>query len=205
MSPKPQYLLQYLANTYKDINTINYKTELNKRLHKERLFEKGELIQVNYFDYKLEPEEVDGETTYNLVKTDLVVKVDISYKRDANGNALSRTTVRTYTQLLDPTSFGSNFKETTKLYDVNQSYIESKRRRTNVIDGILSKLNSYVSLDVGFGDLMVSCNASITPYILYGSNELYLEISTYVLPALDELVGGSELTVRETLLEELTF
>jgi hypothetical protein len=68
-----------------DFREVNYKTALRTRLFPKKTFDQGELQKVEYYA------TFDG-TTYS----DPVLKVDVTYTRDSQGFASSRTTTRTW-------------------------------------------------------------------------------------------------------------
>jgi hypothetical protein len=112
---------------------IDYKVGLSRRLVPARVMIKGELQEVTYYaiyDFN-EPEEYDR---YKIP----VLKVTITYARDPLGFAQYRTTVRQWyftdgTLCTDPACT----KTTSKVYDLRTTIVEGKRRRQNVIDGLL--------------------------------------------------------------------
>ena len=107
---------------------IDYKTGLSIRLHPKKTFIQGELQSVEYYS------AFDG-TTYS----DLVLKVDIVYTRDALGFATTRTTTRTWYYTDD--TIVDVPKVTIKHYnDALDRIKEGKRRRANLIDILINNV-----------------------------------------------------------------
>lgn len=102
---------------------IDYKVELQTSLFPKRVFVKGELQKVSWYS--------DEEMT------DKVIDVDITYSRDAQGFANSRTTDRTWYN--NNGEANKDKKTTKKLYDSNSGaqIKEGKTRRQNIIDGVI--------------------------------------------------------------------
>ena len=86
-----EYKLQQYISTDKDVRIINYKTELLARLKKKLQFVRGVLERVDYYSHDAEPDDKG-----NFKDEDRVLQVNMYYKRDSLGKALSRTTIRQY-------------------------------------------------------------------------------------------------------------
>lgn len=103
----------------KDFRDLDYTI---KNLHPKRTFVQGELQLVEwYIDQSL---------------TDMILKVEISYTRDAYGFAVSRTTTRTW--INTDGSENEDIKVTDKNYTINtlEMITEGKKRRGNIVNGV---------------------------------------------------------------------
>ena len=145
-SPK-KYRMQRILNIGNDkhVTDINYKIEPRMKLIPERIFDKGILKQVNYYNMYNDENK--------LVDKNLILRVRMFYERDSNGNAVSRTTYREYVlnnnnpNILE---FGIT-KVTIKRYDTLASIKEGIRRRSNIYDfsyGMMATLPSSVRIKV---------------------------------------------------------
>ena len=138
------YKLQNYLLNYKDVVTINYKTELNTRLRRKNTFVRGVLTEVIYYSGL---EIVDGEEVFD----DEILKVRMHYNRDEKGNVISRTTVRSYVYSYKE-EYGEDIKVTHKHYNEIESLNEGIRRRTNVYLEIYKMLKN---LDTSRPDLIM--------------------------------------------------
>lgn len=112
----------------KHFHNIDYKMEVVsglKLIHK-RTVTKGEVTEVEWY------KTLDAEQN----PTDLVLRVNISYVRDASGFALYRTVVRTW--INEDESENTETKISTKLYYVNPSdmIVEGDKRRKLLVQEI---------------------------------------------------------------------
>jgi len=119
----------------KHFHNIDYKKELTQALIPLRTVSQGEVTQVRWFkslDTQMQP-------------VDMVIKVDISYQRDATGFATSRTTTRTW--INEDETENSELKVTTKYYFVNPSDMidEGLRRRKLLVSSVQIPTLTFMS------------------------------------------------------------
>lgn len=194
---------------------IDYKVGLNRRLVPARVMVKGELQEVTYYaEYDLnEPEE------YNRYKIP-VLKVVITYVRDSLGFAQYRTTTRQWyytdgTLCTDP----AYTKTTSKVYDLRTTIVEGKRRRQNVIDGLLLPvLGMMIQTELpkpgtpfaNEADLILEGRrllASWKPYIIDFVDDSNTSFADIVAAApetyLDNVVNAQGLTIRAYILYQI--
>lgn len=113
-----------LSNEHgKHFHAINYKLGLKESLIPVRSVVKGEVQKVVWY------RTLDA----NMIPVEPILKVDISYTRDASGFALFRTTVRTWYNL-DGTE-NPETKPSSKYYFINESDMidEGIKRRTLLV------------------------------------------------------------------------
>lgn len=186
----------------KDHRIINYKTELTVPLFPKRTFVQGELQKVEWYS--------------DEAKTDLVLKVDITYVRDIAGFALERTTERTW--LRKNGTEHPNKKTTKKIYDDNGIILEGKRRRGNLVNILMKKTVDYmletmltdpqdaveIETIIQQGrDFMKAHQDQITAFI----NESHKEFKTTVENSpetwLDNIPGSLGSSIRDYIVGEL--
>lgn len=115
---------------------LNYKTHLNRSLIPDRTFVQGELRQVNWYaDYNPTTE----------VYSDLILRVDVTYTRDAAGFALYRDTTRTW--IREDDTDAAPVKTTRKYYNGKDRDLEGIRRRGNIV----SQVKTIISAHLMFG------------------------------------------------------
>lgn len=191
---------------------IDYKVGLSRRLVPARVMIKGELQEVTYYaeyDWS-EPEE------YNRYKVP-VLKVTIAYVRDALGFAQYRTTTRQWyytdgTLCTDPACT----KTTSKGYDLRTTIVEGKRRRQNVIDGLLlpvlgmmiqtelsnptSEFSTEAELILEGRRLLATWKPAIIDFV-DDSNTTFADTVTAATEYyLDNVVNAQGLTIRQYIL-----
>ena len=100
----------------------NYSSGLTDTLYPKRHFNQGELYKVEHFS--------------DEARTDLIIRVDIVYTRDALGFALDRTTTRTW--IKENGEDHPNTKVTRKVYHQGtlDPIEEGIRRRGNIVKGL---------------------------------------------------------------------
>jgi hypothetical protein len=116
-----------MAKEYsKHFHAINYIKGLNQSLIPKRTVVQGEVVKVEWY------KSLDAQ----MQPTDLVLKVDITYTRDATGFATSRVTTRTWINLDE--SENEDTKVSNKYYFVNPSDMidEGLRRRKLLVSSI---------------------------------------------------------------------
>lgn len=120
---------------FKHFHNIDYKKELTSALIPKRTVVKGEVTEVCWF------KSLDAE----MKPTDLVIKVNIAYQRDATGFATSRVTTRTWINKDD--SENTDKKLTTKYYFVNPSDMidEGLRRRKLLVNDLQIPTMTFMS------------------------------------------------------------
>jgi len=112
--------------TTKHFHNINYKKELTQALIPLRTVTRGEVTRVDWY------RSLDAE----MIPTDLIIRVDITYSRDETGFATSRITTRTW--INEDESENTEVKVTNKYYFVNPSDMidEGLKRRKLLVNSI---------------------------------------------------------------------
>lgn len=120
---------------YKHFHNIDYKKELTQSLIPLRTVTRGEVTKVEWF------KSLDAQ----YKPTDLVLKVDIVYQRDASGFATSRATTRTWVNKDETES--QEVKATSKYYFVNPSDMidEGLKRRKLLVNSIQIPTLTFMS------------------------------------------------------------
>ena len=195
MSLRIQYILQALARTDKLVTSINYKTEITKSLKKTSYFTKGVLTRVDYYREILDD-------------TELVLRVDMFYKRNTMGNAISRTTVRRYVQVPynnEPVQFGDDIKITVKEYNPLESSLEGTRRRKNIINTILSNIEYFQESQQGYLDLYRLVQSNMNEYVDINTDSFKIAIENSDLPILKlDSPANHSVTIKDAILDILT-
>jgi hypothetical protein len=162
-------------------------------LHKKRTVIKGELKTVEYYG------EYDETTnTYS----DIVLKETRDYHRDENNLIIKRVlTIEWY--YLDDTK-SPYTKNTIKYYSIDEKIKEGDRRRNNIISslkltlfGLLGQANGYDLLSVLTQEMSLYRDGSKSPLI----TKLQNIQKTY----LDNMVPGTNIVIRDYIVNELTF
>lgn len=119
----------------KHFHAIDYKKELTQALIPKRTVTQGEVTKVEWY------KSLDAQ----MAPTDLVLKVDIDYQRDATGFATSRVTTRTW--INEDESENTDTKVTNKYYFVNPSDMidEGLRRRKLLVNSIQIPTLTFMS------------------------------------------------------------
>lgn len=179
-----------------DFREIDY-TILPQALHPVRTFDQGELVMVEWY-------------TDDTLATK-VLKVEITYNRDAFGYVLDRVTTRTWIN-----SDGSeNPKKSVraKHYDSVKQQSEIKKRRENNILNIQANTLSYMVatmtgtvteiLDQGRA-FLAELDSEVDKYIKSGADDLRTAILNDTTEAwLDNIVPGDVITIRDYMTTEL--
>ena len=186
---------------------LDFKTGLTTRLHPNRIFEKGVLVETCYHsDASHNP---DGTIDFG----EPVVRETFEYLRDAQTFAQQRT--QSIEWFLDSGEVGPDKKILTKLYTRVEGIQEGVRRRNNVIDQlkidligllVISGVAASPSEAIALGQGFFTQNAGLI--------QLYLEISD---PRLSQSVETDqnvdwldrltpfEITFRSFIIDALTF
>lgn len=103
---------------------LNYIVQVTKKFTRGETFNShGELEEVIYY------EDVNNDGTLD----NPVIRVAVSYERDALGNVESRETTRSWFKKDGTETTGEETKVTKKLYSGGQIVREGKRRRENIV------------------------------------------------------------------------
>lgn len=183
----------------------NYISGLSENLYPKRTFVKGELQKVEWF----------SDTTC----TDLVLKVEISYTRDAIGFATERTTVRTW--INEDGTENSKVKTTKKNYTINDidQIQEGIRRRGNIIKSlqkpilglmIITKAQDPALADLSDGEIVLVGRDFLKLHqssFQSFESESHKQIQTDITVATDQwlsnVIDGNGTTIRDYILNEL--
>ena len=107
---------------------IDFKTGLTVRLHPERIFDNGVLVEVIHnLGTSVNP---DGTLSFS----DPVVQEKFEYTRDPYGFALYR--VQTISWYLEDGTIGPDTKTLQKFYSPQERIAELERRRRNIVDNV---------------------------------------------------------------------
>ena len=112
---------------------INYKSELDKRLHPKRILGGGLLTNIKYYGECVF--DVGGELAFS----DPVINVDFVWFLDEYGNIVKRVSeIRYY---YDDGALDSEAKTLEKLYNPIEAFNASRRKRKNILDEV--ELSAY--------------------------------------------------------------
>lgn len=202
---------------------LDYKTHLNTSLKPKRTFVQGELQLVEWYAEYTPPEYTANPPTLE-VWTDLILRVAVTYVRDAGGFALSRETVRTW--IREDGTDAAPTKVTTKYYLGKDRDKESTTRRGNIVQQMKAAVGNHLILSatdptdpaqaqaqLDIGRDFVNARTAITErFVSLSNQDLYYNIlSAEDSPEsfLDEnikinpIFTHPALTVRQYLLSEL--
>lgn len=151
-------------------------------LHKKLIFDKGELLKVEYY------KNYDG-TTYS----DLAVTEDRIYTRAVSTLLVSRNMIIKW--YLTNNTVGYT-KETVKYYNASQAYNEGKTRRSNVINDASMYLFSQVGKTNAI-DFLTDVDAQISLYIKGNTQPIIDRINVTIKTYMTS-------TIKSTLISILT-
>ena len=122
------YVLPEASNSY--FQNIDYNNEVNQYWYRTEIWgensEKGLLLGVDYFS--------DAE------KTDLILKVRVSYEQDVFGNLVSKQTTRTWVNRNGEDNDNIKSRSNRKIYSPLQSRNATDRRRKNIVQQLEGQL-----------------------------------------------------------------
>ncbi len=184
---------------------INYVNGLNVRLHPIIEWQKGRILNVNYFA------SCALDATGEKVGSDLVVKENFSYTLDSS--ALARARTQTITWYREDGSAGDT-KIRHKYYNNAESRTEGRRRRRNVIDNMSISVVGLLAATETSGDVsqaialgtayMASLKQEVEEFIEVSLDGLKNKITADILTGwLDNPIGGGA-TIRHFILGEIS-
>jgi len=201
-----KYIAEHEDHTIYDSPTMhNYITGTTLKFFPKRTMIKGEVTRVDYFA--------------DEALTDLILRVDIEYTRDALYLALERTVTRTWFREDDtpaPTQ-----KVTKKIYTINidDQMKEAHRRRQNIIDHLLLVvLGMMVATLPGeeMADILTDgrsfnhdLQGEFDTYVAVGGEEIVTVVSGTTVSGItgnwiDNVIDGEGTTIRDYMMEELS-
>lgn len=197
-------LYRYYEDAGKPVYAINYKTELNTRLHPKHTVVNGELQLTEY--YASATMDAQGALSYS----DKVLEIAFVWNRNPLGFCYRRDASITY--FLENGSAGESSKNTQKWYSNDEAISEGKRRRQNIVDSItmpvmgmmMATMSQTDEEVIQLGrDFLKKHQASFSAFI----NESNTKIITDVV-ASDELwlnnpINDQLTTIRQYILSKL--
>lgn len=122
--------------------TVDYKKGLETTLFPKYTFNQGFLVNVEYFsDSYLVPTPYSGVSA--ITHFNPVLKIEAEYHVGGDGYVSHRNITRTWQTINNIYDVG-NQKKTTKYYNKLQARAEGVRRRTNIIDEIVSNAGGLI-------------------------------------------------------------
>lgn len=190
-------------------HSVDYRTDLERRLHPERIFIHGELQTVNYYD------DVTVEADGSLTFADKVLTEQYVYVRDVALFAVSRTLTITWDREDD--SSHPETKQMLKFYSPAEKIQEGKRRRGNIIDRLSNIVSGYLlatELANNGGDIQMTLNmgrdllkfykTQIDLFVEGSIPDLYNDVLADVTHAwLDNVVIAPSTTIRDVMMAEI--
>ena len=186
---------------------LSYKTGLSIRLQSDVKMRRGEVYQVRKCVSAT-------ETPLGYVFSDPIVVEDITYERDAVGNAKKQTKVISWIQ--EDGNPSPITKTLEKFYSVSESINEGQRRRKNIVDylkGATIHLLMQTELPkgktaeevMGMGrEFVAKHEADINTFIDTSVPALFMNVQADTTTWLDNLVpNGDGATIRLFFLSEL--
>lgn len=145
---------------------INYKTGLRQRLHPVITQSSGQLVTAKYY-------RVRNGDQYE----DQILQVNFSWLRDSEGRLIEQR--RRYRwNLIGSGDFGPHEKIDSKFYTPEQAAIADTRRRSNIIDNLISQSEAFgeqASLKI----MLRHLDNYVNTYKLLDDRELIEQIKTY--------------------------
>jgi len=201
--------------------SIDYKKELDGRLHPEYIFDNhGWLIECNYYRNLNIWLNAQGFTQYDY--SDPILKYEAIYQIKDDGYVGSRTVTRRWYKLdgtLDPDS-----KVTVKYYEPMAAREEGKRRRQNLINKLIiqtvgliimtsNDLLNVSDAETDAMEFMKYVSSGISDYYEYGSKKdsqgnnckLIQDVMSSTYTRLDNFVPGTSntVTIRQFIISKL--
>ena len=186
---------------------LNYKNGLTTKLHSKRYFTQGELQKVEWYA--------------NPDLTDLVLIVDIQYKRDSLGFASERITTRTW--INEDESEASPKKITKKVYsnDTLSQIEEGIKRRGNIVKGlqmpVLGSMLATIPTNEGESEperqgrvllmgrrFLATYKKEFTLFIEDSNKEIKEQLKLANDYWLNNVIDANGTTIRSMLLKELS-
>jgi hypothetical protein len=215
------YSYKNITNKHVTPKSIDYKREIDGRLHPKYTFDNhGWLIECEYFRNLEIWQNAQGFTQYDY--SDPVLKYTASYNIKPDGYVGSRTVTRRWYRL-DGT-LDLDAKISTKFYEPMAARDEGKRRRTNIINQLMiDTVGLFIMTSPDLSDVptaeadaipfLKSVSSGISDYYEYGNkrdsqgNDFLLkqQILASDYSRLDNFVPGTgdTLTIRNYLIMKL--
>lgn len=122
---------------------VDYKKDVNGRLHPKRTFVKGFLTECEYFENA--GLAVDPNTGFTgITYENPVLKVEIDYYIGGDGYVSYRDTTRSWVK--HNGEYSTDTKMSRKYYSKIEAKEEGKRRRNNIIDQLTLEVGAFVVL-----------------------------------------------------------
>lgn len=198
-------LFRYIEDRGQAVYSINYKTELNTRLHPKHEVVKGELRKTTYFA------EASMNSDQQLEYNDPVLEVSFVWNRNPLGFCYRRDMIiRYYTE---EGTLGDESKSTQKWYSNDEAISEGKRRRQNIVDGItmpimglmMATMSESDHIVIGLGrDFLKSHQASFTAYVQDSNLQIIADIVADTTGWLSNPINAELTTIRQVILSSLS-
>lgn len=201
--------------------SIDYKKEINGRLHPKYVFDNhGWLVECEYFRNLEISQNQLGFTEYDY--SDPILKYEAVYEMKPDGYVGSRTVTRRWYRL-DGT-LDSDAKITTKFYEPMAARDEGKKRRRNIVNELMietvglfimtsSDLNDVPTAEADAIPFLKEISSGLTDYYEYGNkrdshgNDFLLkqQILESVYSRLNNFVPGTNntITIRNFLISRV--
>ena len=210
-----------ITNFFLTPKSIDYKIELNTRLHPDYTFdEHGWLVECIYYRNCSIWQNELGFTQYDY--SDPILKYEADYTMKDDGYVGSRTVTRRWYRL--DGSLDDDAKVTTKFYEPMLARDEGKKRRRNVVNQLMIEtvglfimtsedLNDVPTAEADAIPFLKSISSGLTDYYEYGNKRdstgkdfiLKEQILASDYSRLDNFVPGTgdTLTIRNYLIMKL--
>ena len=196
---------------------IDYKKDIDGRLHPKYTFVKGFLTNCEYFEKAYNV--VDPMTGFSgITYENPILNVDISYYIGDDGYVSYRDTTRSW--MKHNGEYSTDTKVSRKYYQKFQAKEEGKRRRSNIIDQLTLDTGAFIMLtESGITSVQEAeytalpfldfVDTSIDKYIKGNTQEIIdnvMSADTGVYYWIDNTVPGSDpsITIRQYLLNNLS-
>ncbi len=198
-------LFRYVEDRGFPVYTVNYKTELNTRLHPQHTVVDGELQTTMYY--------AEGTLTASgsVEYTDPVIKVSFVWNRNPLGFVYERNSKIEY--YLEDGTIGEDTKETQKFYSNDEAISEGKRRRQNIVDSITLPVMSMMLKTIPEDDGVViqkgrvflkKHQASFSAFINESNNQIIADIVASEELWLNNPINDQLTTIRQYILSKLS-
>ncbi|HHO58533.1 MAG TPA: hypothetical protein ENJ85_05095 [Oceanithermus profundus] len=162
--------------------SIDYRVDLDRRLQPKFTFDQGTLVRVEYYAEA-------SKTASGVEFSDLILEEVYDYTRDFAGFAVDRTlTITWYRE--DGTAHPTT-KQMVKLYDMQNSMQEGKRRRTNIVQDLEARVVTHLLGQYGQTDPAAAFQMGRDFIALYRDQ-------------INDFVAGGSSALRDAILADVT-
>ncbi len=185
---------------YKPVQSLNFRKELNTRLHSKKHWAFGRIIKECFYPF--------AEDLRTPVMDDMILCITFDYEfNELTKEVVYRNEVISWLNELGEVVHQKNQP---KIYVGHEGMKEAQTRRTNIINDLkhdldsLSKGSGSTEVQIATQELIAAIDPYINLYILYGSFALVSFVQSHQNILLDNQVAPG-VTVRMLMISKLDF